>query len=172
MSRRLRVCTPPLARRLLSAKPATAVTPIAVQRYLAELEQFDLAANVTCHELSGSHALISLPVPANMIRPGGYISGPMQFSVADLAMWVLSWGVAGQIEDMALTSDLAISFLKPGIGGTIFSRVDLTAHSGRKVISTAVIWASDEPDGSGGTTSATNPCSVATSTYVLPRESV
>ena len=52
------------------------------------------------------------PVPA---PPGGYISGPTQFTLADTAIWFAVFTVIG-ISPMAVTTDLSISFLRPATG--------------------------------------------------------
>ena len=111
--------------------------------------------------ISDRHALVQQTVPAAQLRPGGYISGPTQFALTDLAMWCATWGVLDRIEPMALTSELSIRYIRPAIGRVLHARVDVTAVGGRSVVSNTIVW-TDESD-------ATRPCSVAQGTYVLPR---
>lgn len=154
------------------ASAAAGVTPRSVEHHLQKL--FPITNGIRCHEVSGSHTIVSQAVPSDMIRPGGFISGPFQFSMADLGMWVMSWGKNG-IEAMSLTSELSIRFVRPARGSVLWARVDLNAHAGRNIISTATLWATEEAD---GTLTAydtiierglAKPCSVAQGTYVVPR---
>ena len=118
-------------------------------------------SNVTCHEVSQRHVVLSHEVPAAAMRPGGYISGPMQFCLADLGMWCAVWGVLDRFEPMALTSELSIRFLRPAIGQALWTRVDVNSVGSRSVVSTATVWTDES--------SREKPCSVAQGTYVLPR---
>ena len=67
------------------------------------------------------------------LRPGGLISGPVQFTTADLALWFLSFTIVGLLP-MAVTSDLAITFLRPAAGGDLLAEATLL-RAGRSRIS-------------------------------------
>jgi acyl-coenzyme A thioesterase PaaI-like protein len=146
--------------RASSTRTAHGVHPAAVNEFL--LQQWpEQCADFKCHEVSAAHCLVSYKIPSAAIRPGGYISGPAQFATADLGLWVMCWARGG-FEEMALTSELSIRFLRPAIGKMLWARVDINAASGRQLISTATMW-----------TDANTPetvCSVAQGTYVLPRK--
>ena len=155
-----------------STSSSSRLTPEAVQRLLLqEWPEADALRNLTCHEISDKHAVVSQVVPSSALRPGGYISGPFQFTLADLGMWVTAWGACG-FEPMALTSELSIRYLRPAIGSVLWARVDLNAKAGRSLVSTATMWASDGSNAgfSGERAAAFKPCSVAQGTYVLPRK--
>ncbi|QJE74795.1 PaaI family thioesterase [Aerophototrophica crusticola] len=63
-----------------------------------------------------------LPVTDFMIRPGGTISGPTLFAMADLALYGAVLSIIGAVP-LAVTSQMSINFLrKPGL-------VDLIAES-------------------------------------------
>ena len=152
--------------------PATGVHPQSVCAYLHEVWP-ETCSEVRCHEISGQHVLISHRAPPEALRPGGYVSGPFQFTVADLGMWCMTWGHGG-FEAMALTSELSIRFLRPAIGSCIWARVELNAASGRSVVSTATLWARQTEsveDAMEIQAGRAKPCSVAQGTYVLPRSS-
>jgi acyl-coenzyme A thioesterase PaaI-like protein len=135
---------------------AEGVTPDSIARYVEE--QWPDAPMADCHEVSGRHAFVSRVVDEASIRPGGFISGPTQFSIADLALWYACFGAIG-LEAMALTSELSIRFVRPALGRALNARADLHSVGARNVVGTVTIWTDDE----------SRPVSVCQGTYVLPR---
>ncbi len=67
---------------------------------------------------------------ADMLRPGGYVPGPTLFGLADVALWFACFTVLG-LEPMAVTSDLAIAFLRPAKDSDVLARA--TILRGRKI---------------------------------------
>ena len=120
----------------------------------------EAAVDISCKEVSRTHALVSYSIPHEVIRPGGFISGPAQFTLCDLAMWCSCFGVLNRVEPMALTSELSIRFVRPAIGAVLWARTDVSAVSGRSVVSTTTLWTDEN---------SSRPCSLAQGTYVLPR---
>lgn len=108
------------------------------------VEQYPGTAN-RCVELGRDHAIAACDVTPTDIRPGGFISGPTQFAVADSALWFLSFVGLGRIEPMALTSELSIRFLRPAVGERLMCRATLEAVSRRSVIGTAHVWIDGQP---------------------------
>ncbi len=125
------------------------------------LEQEWPAASCVCMEVEPTYAVASITPDASALRPGGYISGPTLFAVADAALWFLCFGASGRLEPLALTSDLTIRFLRPARGRTVFARADLNKSGGRSVVGTVTIW----------TQAFDAPSAVAQGAYVLPRRS-
>lgn len=134
----------------------TAVDPAAVNEMVRE--SFPGSAN-ECIELGEGYALARLAITPDSIRPGNYISGPTQFSLADAALWYLVFAVIGRIEPMALTSELSIRFLRPAQGEVLWSRATLESNGSRSIVGSVRTWADDRE---------TKPSSVAQGTYVLP----
>ena len=94
----------------------------------------------------------------NLLRPGGYISGPTLFAVADLCGWVLTFTTEG-ITPMAVTWDVHITFLRPAIGGDVIATARQLKR-GRKLIFGDIVMTIDgDPD---------RPVAHATITYALP----
>lgn len=122
------------------------------------LEQQGLSARCLCIEVSPKHAIATLTPEATNIRPGGYISGPTLFAVADTALWFLTFSASERIEPFALTSELSIRFLHPAQGERVFARADLNKVSRRTVVGTVSVW----------TDANETPCATAQGTYVLP----
>jgi uncharacterized protein (TIGR00369 family) len=111
-----------------------------------------------CVELGPAHAVATLPVSSDDIRPGGFISGPSQFAVADAALWFVTFAALGRIEPMALTSELSIRYLRPAIGDELVARAELASVSRRSVVGSVTVW----------TTDASKPTAIAQGTYSLP----
>jgi acyl-coenzyme A thioesterase PaaI-like protein len=131
-------------------------TPEQVNRMVAQ--QF-AASDVECVELGPDSALTRRQVDPDGLRPGGFISGPSQFAMADGALWYAVFGALGRIEPMALTSELSIRFLRPAQGSTLWARATIDAAGRRNVVGTVSVWVDDRED---------RPVSVAQGTYALP----
>jgi len=111
-----------------------------------------------CVELGAHHAVATVATGDDDIRPGGFIAGPTQFALADAALWFLVFGALGRIEEMALTSELSIRYLRPAVGTTLHARADLAAMSRRNVVGSVSVWTVD----------TAKPTAVAQGTYALP----
>lgn len=118
-------------------------------------------AGVTCVELGPREALAMLEPQASSLRPGGYISGPKIFGVADSALWFLVFGALDRVEPMALTSELSIRFLRPAIGERLYARATLDKAGRRSVVGTVRVFTEGAED---------RPCATAQGTYMLPLE--
>ncbi len=125
------------------------------------LTEFAASGN-ECTEIGRGFALARRPVAPGDLRPGGYVSGPTQFALADAALWYLVFGSIGRVEPMALTSELSIRFLRPAIGETLWARATLDVAGRRNVVGTVRIWVDDRED---------RATAVAQGTYALPNPS-
>jgi uncharacterized protein (TIGR00369 family) len=79
------------------------------------------------------------------LRPGGYISGPTLFGLADLAFWFATFTVLGPAP-MAVTSELSIAFLRPALGGDVLARADLLRVGKTRIYGEIRLWVEDDPD--------------------------
>ncbi len=122
------------------------------------LETYWSASRCVCTEVGPEHAIASVTPYESDLRPGGYISGPTLFAAADAALWFLCFGASERLEPLALTSDLAIRFLRPARGETVFARADLNKAGRRSVVGTVTVW-TDADDA---------PSATAQGTYILP----
>ena len=93
------------------------------------------------------------------VRPGGFISGPTQFALADAALWYLAFVAIGRVEPMALTSELSIRFLRPAVGVELWARATLEGAGRRNVVGSVRIWVDERED---------RATAVAQGTYALP----
>ncbi len=112
-----------------------------------------------CTELGDGYAVASRVVDPAELRPGGFISGPTQFGLADAALWFLVFAAIGRVEPMALTSELSIRYLRPAVGDVLWAKATLDAAGRRNVVGTVRVWVDDRED---------KPTAVAQGTYVLP----
>jgi acyl-coenzyme A thioesterase PaaI-like protein len=132
-------------------------TPEGVNRMLDDA--FPDTGN-TCVDLGPSHALARRDIESSLLRPGGFVSGPTQFGLADAALWYLVFGAIGRVEPMALTSELSIRFLRPAQGSVLWARASLESVGSRSIVGSVRVWCDDGHE---------KPSSVAQGTYVLPR---
>lgn len=56
-------------------------------------------------------AVVRMRASDDMLRPGGTVSGPAMFTLADVAIYIAILGVRGASALQAVTSNLSISFL-------------------------------------------------------------
>ena len=134
-------------------------TPDEVNAYMATLGDFTGHGEIVVESISDEGTVgLRWVYDESALRPGGYISGPTMFSVADLAGWVIVFANVG-LEPMAVTWDLHITFLRPAIGGDIIATAT-TLKSGRKLVYADVTMHIDgQPE---------KPVAHATVTYALP----
>lgn len=132
-----------------------ALTPEDVNSALAEMWPGNTSH--LCAELSATEALAKSDLSEVSTRPGGFVSGPTQFGLADAALWYMVFGALDQIEPMAMTSELSIRYLRPGQGDTLWARATLDKVGRRSVVGTVSIW-----------TDNNKPCATAQGTYMLP----
>ena len=112
-----------------------------------------------CVELGTNFAVARQNVMEDQLRPGGYVSGPTQFGLADAVLWYLVFATIGRIEPMALTSELSIRFLRPAQGSVLWARATLEVAGRRNVVGTVHLWCDDRED---------KPTATAQGTYALP----
>ncbi len=131
------------------------ITPAEINAFLRDA--FPGTGN-ECLDVGADWALAHHVVLGDNLRPGGFVSGPTQFSLADAVLWYALFGAVG-LEPMALTSELSIRFLRPAAGDVLYARADLHTVGRRNVVGTVKLWMDDR---------AGKPVSVAQGTYVRP----
>lgn len=132
------------------------LTPDAINAMVRE--GFPGSTNL-CAEIGAGYAVAKVLPGAESIRPGGFISGPTQFGLADAALWYLVFVAIGRIEPMALTSELSIRFLRPALGSELWAKATLEAAGRRNIVGSVRIWTDGNED---------RPSAVAQGTYALP----
>jgi uncharacterized protein (TIGR00369 family) len=104
-------------------------------------------------------AIMRLEADETHLRPGGYISGPTQMSLADSVAYMVIMTQTG-LEPMTVTSNLNINFLRPCIGAVVVAEGRMM-KMGQAL---AVIDVDIRIEG------ADKPSSHAIVTYALPRK--
>ncbi len=131
-------------------------TPNEVNAMITEL--FPGTGN-SCAEIGSGYAVASTAVADSMLRPGGFVSGPTQFGLADAALWYMVFAAIGRIEPMAMTSELSIRYLRPAQGSVLWARADVASAGRRNVVGTVHVWCDDRDH---------KPTAVAQGTYAMP----
>lgn len=102
-----------------------------VKMTAAELNAFlaqvypQIAGDVRVDRVGPMEADVRLLVSEAHLRPGGTVSGPWMFSVADLAMYAVTLAMIGPVA-MTVTTNCSIDFMrKPAAGRDIIGRARL-----------------------------------------------
>lgn len=132
-----------------------ALTPEEVNSALAEM--WPTNTSQRCEAISDTEALVRVDLAEISMRPGGFVPGPVQFSITDAALWYMVFGALGHIEPMAMTSELSIRYLRPGQGDVLWARATLDKAGRRSIVGTVSVWTDDN-----------KPCATAQGTYMLP----
>ncbi len=111
-----------------------------------------------CIDIGEEFAVAEYDLTGVARRPGGYISGPDQFRLADGALWFLALSATRKLQEMTVTSELSIRYLRPALGEKLFARATLDSISRRSVVGSVSLWCDSEE----------KKVSVAQGTYSLP----
>jgi acyl-coenzyme A thioesterase PaaI-like protein len=109
-------------------------------------------------ELGDRRAVVRLHEAGTQLRPGATVSGPSQFALADFAMWVILLGLRGRDAVHAVTSNLAMDFLRRPAATDLVATAELL-KLGRRLAMGTVVLRSDGDD---------RPVSHASVTYAMP----
>ncbi|HEY0191555.1 MAG TPA: PaaI family thioesterase [Kofleriaceae bacterium] len=121
------------------------LTPDAINEFF--VREFPAAAGsgIRCVEVGASHVVSRWTYDPATLRPGGFISGPTQFTLADTALWFLTFTVLG-LAPMAVTSELQIQFLRPAIGADLYARAELLRAGKHKIAGSVRLWVDGTPE--------------------------
>lgn len=113
----------------------------------------------SCFEIGADFAVARHAIDAAALRPGGFVSGPTQFSLADAVLWYAVFVGIQRIEPMAMTSELSIRYLRPAVGTTLWAKATIEKAGRRNVVSSFRVWCDDRDD---------KPTATGQGTYALP----
>ena len=91
------------------------------------------------------------------IRPGGTISGPAMFALADFTLWLAVLGAYGAVP-LAVTTNMSINFLRKPRNATLVA--EATLFKPGKRLAVGEVRVSNE--------GAAEPCAHVTGTYSIP----
>ena len=83
----------------------------------AEITEFldqvfpQLRGQMVIEEIGPMRARMRMPIDASHLRPGGTVSGPAMFTLADCTFYVATLAMIGR-EALAVTTSLSINFLR------------------------------------------------------------
>lgn len=121
------------------------LTPDAVNAFLAEHYPSAFVGGYRCDAVGERRARARWLYDPGELRPGGLVSGPTQFGLADLALWFASFTVLG-LAPMAVTSDLHITFLRPARDGDLVAEAVLLRAGRSRLAGEVRVWVDGAPD--------------------------
>ncbi|MBP5856785.1 PaaI family thioesterase [Marivibrio halodurans] len=136
------------------------LTRAALDRILAEEAPFADMHGFVVEEIGEATARCRLPYSDVSIRPGGTISGPAMFALADFTLWIAVMARIGPVP-LAVTTDMTIHFLtKPGKGDDLIGQARLLKNGRRLCVGEVTIFGASDP--------AETPVAHVTGTYSIP----
>lgn len=120
-------------------------TPDEINGFLQESFPAAAGDGIRCTAVGDNWAEARWPFDESTLRPGGYISGPVIFSLADSALWFATFTAIG-VEAMAVTSEMSIRFLRPAISGDLLARAHIQSVGRRRVVGTIELWIDGDPE--------------------------
>ncbi|MGF1650171.1 MAG: PaaI family thioesterase [Hyphomicrobiaceae bacterium] len=113
---------------------------------------------ITFETLKPDVAVLRLASDPSQIRPGGTISGPTMFKIADLAVYVLILTAKGLAAREAVTSNLSINFLRRPKPVDVIARAELLKLGRRLANAQVTIYSAGD----------SRAVAHATATYAIP----
>ncbi len=110
-----------------------------VNRLVAEVYPAASADGFRCVDIGDGFAVARWTYDPALDRPGGFISGPTQFTICDSALWYLSFTIVG-LQPMAVTADLNMTFLRPAVGGDLVARAVLIRAGRARIFGDVRVW--------------------------------
>ena len=110
--------------------------------------------------LSAGTATVELEVGDEALRPGGTVSGPTLFTLADLSFYVATLAVIGP-QHLAVTTNLSITFMRKAVKGRLWADARVLKLGRTLSMGDVLLYSGD-----GGA-----PIAQASVTYAIPRAS-
>jgi uncharacterized protein (TIGR00369 family) len=129
-----------------------------ITAFLEELAP-GVTASMAVEDVGDRTARVRLRAGPDHLRPGGIVAGPALVSLADMAVWVAVLGVIGPVA-MAVTSSLAMHFLRPVTPGAVVADARLHKVGRRLATGEVLLYADGDPE----------PVALATITYSIPAD--
>ncbi len=104
----------------------------------------DHIGEITILRADGGHADVRLAFDQRFKRPGGTISGPTMFTLADLTSYVAILGLLGEAGIDAVTTTLTINFLARPEPADLVCRVSVLRQGRRQMVCEARVYGADD----------------------------
>ena len=129
-----------------------------VNAFLArEFPQIALGRDFVVEEVGPSRARLRLIFSDRHLRPGGTISGPAMFTLADVGLYVAILAQIGPVA-LAVTTNLNINFLRKPAAADLIGECRLLKLGKRLAVGEVTLLSPDDPE----------PVAHATGTYSIP----
>jgi uncharacterized protein (TIGR00369 family) len=116
-----------------------ALAPEQVNAFFAEQFPSSYASGYRCESIGDGRVVVRWTYDPATLRPGGLISGPIQFGLADIALWFMSFTVVG-LAPMAVTTDVHINFLRPAAGGDLLAEATVLRAGKTRITGEVRLW--------------------------------
>jgi len=129
----------------------------------AELAEFfdeifpQLRGELVIEEVGHMRARLRMPVDASHLRPGGTVSGPTMFTLADCTFYVATLAMIGR-EPLTVTTNVSINFLRKPAQRDLIGEARILKLGKRLSVGDVTLY-SDGDD---------RPVAHATMTYAIP----
>jgi uncharacterized protein (TIGR00369 family) len=135
----------------ISASPELGPDPLDAKRIeelmAVRFPQIASGGRFAIEEVAPSRARVRLKADPRNMRPGGTISGPAIFTLADFSIYVAIIGTLGEAGFEAVTASLTINFLaKPEPGRDLTACVTLIRLGRRLAVGEVEIYSHGVPD--------------------------
>ncbi|MDE1147887.1 MAG: PaaI family thioesterase [Azospirillaceae bacterium] len=115
-------------------------------------------AGIRTREMAHGSITLTMPVSDDLLRPGGTVSGPAMFALADVALYGAVLSAAGHIL-LAVTSNMNITFLRKPPPKPLVAHARIIRLGRRLAYGEVTIHSEGEED----------PVAHATGTYAIPQ---
>ena len=103
------------------------------------------AADFELVSLSAMSATLRMPVTAQHLRPGNTVSGPVLFTLADVAFYAATLGMIGP-KLLTVTTNANINFLRRPIAKVLVARAHILKLGKQLSVGEVYLHAEAEPD--------------------------
>lgn len=134
-----------------------AMTAGEIQQLIAEGVPLVGQFGVTVAELGAGRAVLRQPCHDSFVRPGGTITGPAMFGLADVALYAAVLSLIGRVE-LAVTTSMTINFLRKPALRALAADARILKLGRRLAYGDVLIYSEGEDD----------PVAHATGTYSIP----
>ena len=122
-------------------------------------EAFDqVAKDFVIEEVRPMEVRVRLPVSERHLRPGGTVSGPTMFSLADVSVYLATMAMIGPVV-LAVTTNISMDFMRKPAPGRLLCRMELLKLGRSLAVTEGRLFSETAPD---------KPVARASLTYSIP----
>lgn len=121
---------------------------------------------IVIERLAPDRARVRIIADPAQIRPGGTVSGPTMFKLADVCIYVILLDALGDAAVQAATTNLSINFMRRPLAGDIIGEARIMKRGRRLAFGEVAILAEGSRAGDGEPPLVAH----ATATYAIPPE--